>query len=97
METENKTHNIKSDEILSVLGTSRILYEESLLAFYNIEDDYFVEKFLESATKMLVRLTKIPTIAKKLEEKPADGKKEQFDVKEVSYAGKNYTFYFPKV
>lgn len=97
MANENKTNNIKQEEILSVLGTSRILYEESLLAFYNIEDDYFVEKFLESATKMITILAKIPSIEKRLLEKPTDGKEEQFDVKEVSYAGKNYTFYFPKV
>lgn len=97
MALENKTHNIKQEEILSILSASRTLYENSLIAFYNIESDYFVEDFIKSATEMIGRFAKVAAIAKKLEEKPADGLEEQFDVKEVSYAGKNYTFYFPKV
>lgn len=97
MENENKTHNIKQAEILSVLGTSRELCENTLVAFYDTESDYFVERFIEYATKMITILAKIPAIEKKLQEKPADGKEGLFDIKEVSYAGKNYTFYFPKV
>ena len=97
MPTENKTHNINQEEILSVLGASRTLYENSLIAFYNTDSDFYVGDFIKAATEILSRLAKIPAIEKKLLEKPAEGREELFDIKEVSYAGKNYTFYFPKV
>ena len=76
MALKNKTHNITQEEILSVLSASRTLYENSLIAFYNTESDFFVEDFIKSATEMIARFSKISAIEKKLEEKPADGLEE---------------------
>lgn len=64
--SENKTHNIKQEEILNVLTAARSLYENSLIAFYNIESDFFVEDFLRTAKRTIAIFANVAAIAKKL-------------------------------